>query len=92
MKMNSVNHILAETGMPGRGACVSRPDKSEKHWTGDKSVGALLENPEMQSGAWLIDGGWGAPPGPVCVEWKDGRWVGRGYWAMLSTTDQEALT
>jgi hypothetical protein len=92
MKMKSVDYILAETGMPGLGARVSRPDKSKEYWTGDKNVGVLLAKPEMQSGAWLVDGGWGAPPGPLCVEWQGGRWIGRGYWASLSKADQEALT
>jgi hypothetical protein len=50
------------------------------------SVGEWLSNPDNQSGAWLIDGGWGGPPGPIHVRWNEeqkawenGGFCGRGF-------------
>lgn len=50
------------------------------------SVGEFLSRPENQSGLWLIDGGWGYPPGPVHVkwneitmEWENGGFLGRKF-------------
>ena len=37
------------------------------------TVGLWLSGPDHQSGTWLIDGGWGGPPGavPIHVRWND---------------------
>ena len=35
------------------------------------TVGEFLSKPENQKGLWLIDGGWGGPPGPIHVRWND---------------------
>lgn len=58
--------------------------------TGDDArkctVGEWLSRPENQSGTWLIDGGWGGPPGPIHVRWdesaqawENGGYCGRGF-------------
>jgi len=38
------------------------------------TVGKFLSLPENQSGIWLIDGGWGGPPGPIHVRWNGVEW------------------
>lgn len=43
-------------------------------WKG--TVREFLQRPENQGGTWLIDGGWGGPPGPIHVRWN----TRRGYW------------
>jgi hypothetical protein len=48
------------------------------------SVEQFLSEPENFGGTWLIDGGWGGPPGPIRVDWLDSkysesRWQCRGY-------------
>lgn len=44
------------------------------------SVGEFLSDPQNQSGTWLIDGGWGGPPGPIHVRWHEsGYWENGGY-------------
>ncbi len=45
------------------------------------SVGEFLAKPENQSGTWMIDGGWGGPPGPIHVRWDDTAkaWENGGY-------------
>lgn len=45
------------------------------------TVGEWLSQAENQSGTWLIDGGWGGPPGPIHVRWSDerGAWENGGY-------------
>ena len=35
------------------------------------TVGEWLSRPENKSGTWLIDGGWGGPPGPIHVRWNE---------------------
>lgn len=49
------------------------------------TVGEWLSDPHNQSGVWLIDGGWGGPPGPIHVAWnaKDNAWVNGGYCGTL---------
>ena len=61
------------------------PDKKENYaYRG--TVGEFLSKPENQSGTWLIDGGWGGPPGPIHVrwneetkEWKNGGFCGHSF-------------
>lgn len=50
------------------------------------SVEDWLGRPENQVGTWLIDGGWGGPPGPIYVrwnedseEWENGGFCGRKF-------------
>jgi hypothetical protein len=74
-----------ERGMPGIGVSIWRRDRSvEVLHTG--TVEEFLLRPENQSGRWLIDGGWGGPPGPLVVDWIDGEWVSRGWLASLRET------
>lgn len=35
------------------------------------TVGEFLSQPENQAGTWLIDCGWGSPPGPIHVRWNE---------------------
>lgn len=72
------NSLVEETGMPGVGVNIWRRGEGRwPLWRG--TVGAFLSRPEYQNGTWLIDGGWGGPPGPIEVDWVDGRWVNQGY-------------
>lgn len=50
---------------------------NEHQWT--RTVGAFLSMPENQFGTWLIDGGWGGPPGPIHVRWNGDSWESGGY-------------
>lgn len=45
------------------------------------TVGEWLTMPENRSGTWLIDGGWGGPPGPIHVRWNeaDQCWESGGF-------------
>jgi hypothetical protein len=45
------------------------------------SVWEFLSNPKNQKGTWLIDGGWGGPPGPIHVRWNDNKkeWENGGF-------------
>ncbi|WDQ26702.1 hypothetical protein phiKPNH21_00090 [Klebsiella phage phi_KPN_H2] len=45
------------------------------------SVGEFLSRPENQKGKWLIDGGWGGPPGPIHVQWNEetNEWENGGF-------------
>ena len=43
------------------------------------TVGEFLLDPANQSGTWLIDGGWGGPPGPIYVRWNGTFWEHGGY-------------
>jgi hypothetical protein len=45
------------------------------------TVEQFLSHPDNLSGSWLIDGGWGGPPGPLRVDWLDEefRWECKGY-------------
>lgn len=88
--------ILAERGYYEaiNGVCgyaglnIWRPDLSEKHVFRGKSVGEFLSDASNQSGAWLIDVGWGGPSGPIRVRWVDGEWVNDGFppWPMNPPT------
>ena len=69
-----------ERGMPGVGVYIWRPDRTEKHCV-QTSVGEFLSRPENQSGIWLIDGGWGGPPGTIHVQWNGTDW---DMWSWLS--------
>jgi len=72
--------LIAERGGGFGFVCIWR-----EGWVGDSarkcSVGEWLSQVENQSGVWLIDGGWGGPPGPIHVRWnvKDRAWDNGGF-------------
>ena len=81
---DQIGETLAnEKGMPdseGWFVCVWRKDDhsdSSRRCT----VGEFLSRPENQRGTWLIDGGWGGPPGPIHVRWNEAtnEWENGGY-------------
>lgn len=43
------------------------------------TVRQFLSDPANQSGTWLIDGGWGGPPGPIHVRWTVDHWENGGF-------------
>ena len=45
------------------------------------TVGEFLNRLENQKGLWLIDGGWGCPPGAIHVRWNDEKeeWENGGF-------------
>lgn len=47
----------------------------------NESVESFLSKPENFGGSWMIDGGWGGPPGPVVVRWDEAArcWDQLGY-------------
>lgn len=70
--------LIAEDGAGFGFVCIWRKgDHGEdaRHCT----VGEFLSRPENQSGTWLIDGGWGGPPGPIYVRWDGSAWEFGGY-------------
>lgn len=70
--------LIDERGMPGIGVSITR--RGQKSGGMQRcSVGEFLSLPENQSGGWLIDGGWGGPPGPIYVHWDNGVWVNWGF-------------
>lgn len=70
--------IVEERGMPGVGVAIwRRGEDRDDMWRG--SVGEFLGRPDRQWGTWLIDGGWGGPPGPREVDWIEGEWIDQGY-------------
>lgn len=72
--------LIAENGSGFGFVCIWRKGES-----GDSArkctVGEWLSKPENQRGTWLIDGGWGGPPGPIHVRWSepDQAWENGGY-------------
>ena len=69
--------LLNERGMPGSGVAIWRLGEPI-HYIKD-TVASFLLTTENQSDTWLIDGGWGGPPGPIHVEWIGDKWVNRGF-------------
>jgi hypothetical protein len=69
--------------LPDKGVCIWRKDKPNEFFSNnmifDKSVEWFLSKEENCNGEWLIDGGWGYPPGPVRVYWEDGFWKTSGF-------------
>jgi len=45
------------------------------------TVKEFLSRPDNQNGTWLIDGGWGGPPGPIHVRWNGelNKWENGGF-------------
>lgn len=69
--------LIEERGMPSLGVAIWR--KGENSDLVTTTVGEFLSRTENQSGRWLIDGGWGGPPGPIAVEWREGKWINLGF-------------
>ena len=66
-----------EKGMGG--VSIWRRDRSEDY-DFQGTVGEFLMDTKNQHGLWLIDGGWGGPPGPIHVRWNDeGFWENGGF-------------
>jgi hypothetical protein len=65
--------LREEKGIPGVGICIWRKDRSVD-FCGETTVEEFLSREENCSGEWLIDGGWGGPPGPIKVCWGGGSW------------------
>lgn len=78
---NLPQNLIDEKGMPGVGVAykwLNGPKGGEVGYF-QETVGEWLSRPENQGGTWLIDGGWGGPPGPLRVDWANGAWVSRGF-------------
>ena len=60
---------------------IGRPEQDEDCCRHGVTVEEFLSKPENFGGTWLIDGGWGGPPGPIRVDWlnSQSRWQSRGY-------------
>lgn len=70
--------LIEERGMLLAGVAIwRRGEGAGPLWVG--TVGEFLDRPDYQSGTWLIDGGWGGPPGPIEVDWIDGEWIDQGH-------------
>ena len=76
-----IGERLARENGGGYGfVCIWRKDRSiDISFKG--TVGEWLSMPENQSGTWLIDGGWGGPPGAIHVRWDDDKkeWENGGF-------------
>jgi hypothetical protein len=83
--LRKLSHTLIKENGSGFGSvCIFRngdTGDSERRCT----VGEFLSKPENQSGTWLIDGGWGGPPGPIHVRWNEAEmcWENGGYCGRL---------
>lgn len=55
------------------------------------TVGEFLSRPENQRGVWLIDGGWGGPPGPIHVRWNEqtNEWENGGFCGRFFAEESE---
>ena len=77
---NLPDTLINENGGGFGFVCIWRKDD---HGNSSRtcSVGEWLSRAENQSGTWLIDGGWGGPPGPIRVDWDEGAavWRNRGF-------------
>ena len=78
--------LANETGMPDLGVCIWRKGEIAGNRLFKGTVGEFLSKPENQSGTWLIDGGWGGPPGAIHVRfnektllWENGGFCGVNF-------------
>ncbi len=69
--------LIAEDGLGFGFVAIWRPGETAGYR--ECCVGEFLARPENQSGTWLIDGGWGGPPGPIHVRWDGRAWECGGY-------------
>lgn len=86
-----IGEALAKEDGGGYGfVCIWRKKEDDPNKEHDRAfkgtVGEFLMKPENQKGTWLIDGGWGGPPGAIHVrwndrkkEWENGGYCGRGF-------------
>jgi hypothetical protein len=88
-----------EDGGLFRFVAIGRPGQTDDCCRRGVNVEQFLSEPENFGGTWLIDGGWGGPPGPIRVDWlaSESRWQCRGYSAecrdpFLPAPTQPALT
>jgi hypothetical protein len=70
-----------ENGGPFGFVAIGRPGQNDDCYRHGVAVEEFLSKPENFGGTWLIDGGWGGPPGPVRVDWltSESRWQCRGF-------------
>lgn len=83
--------LANESGMGG--VCIWRmnddPLKETDEWKDEAlyigTVGEFLSKKKNQIGLWLVDGGWGGPPGPIHVRWNDEtcEWENGGFCGRL---------
>ena len=77
---NLPKSLVSESGGGFGFVCIWRPGS---HGPSDRkcTVGEWLSISDNQSGTWLIDGGWGGPPGPIHVRWNAEQqvWENGGY-------------
>lgn len=72
--------LLNEDGAGFGFVCIwRRGDASNETARYGVTVRDFLADPANQSGEWLIDGGWGGPPGPIIVRWRGGAWENGGF-------------
>lgn len=78
--------LIAEKGGDFGFVCIWRAGDTGDAARYGVTVGEWLLNPQNQIGTWLIDGGWGGPPGPIHVRWNEiekiwenGGFCGRGF-------------
>ena len=85
---NLPQDLIDESGGSFGFVCIWRKDDKGSHARDGIAVGEWLSRPENQSGTWLIDGGWGGPPGPIHVRWNDQEhaWENGGYCGYRFTT------
>lgn len=70
--------LINESGCGGFVCIWRKGDRGDVARYGT-TVGEFLSHPENQSGTWLIDGGWGGPPGPIHVRWNGTQWESGGF-------------
>lgn len=73
--------LLRESGQERWHCAIWRKGNNREHGTyrSGMTVGEFLLDPANQSGTWLIDGGWGGPPGPIYVRWNGTAWEDGGF-------------
>jgi hypothetical protein len=79
---NLSDTLRNERGMPPIGVAIWRQgDRGDDVNYVTTTVEEFLSKPENQAGTWLIDGGWGGPPGPIHVDWDETAqaWINQGF-------------
>ena len=71
--------LRSENGGPFGFVAIGRPGQDHDCCCHGVTVEQFLNKPENFGGTWLIDGGWGEPPGPIRVDWLNWSWQYRGY-------------
>jgi len=80
--------LVSESGSGFGFVCIWRYPRDGTDSAKTCTVGEWLSKPENQSGTWMIDGGWGGPPGPIHVRWSEEKqcWENGGYCGRLFGT------